>query len=58
MRELVRRHKGDEQRIISAYAEAEERGEVVRESNRHNIPAREYAIRLFSDGRRKGWISE
>jgi hypothetical protein len=48
----------DEARVIQAYAEAEERGEVPRESDLHSLTAHDYAARLFADGIRKGWIHE
>jgi len=58
MRELFQLHRGDEARVIQAYAEAEERGEVPRESDLHSLTAQDYAARLFADGIRKGWIHE
>ena len=58
MRELFRLHGGDEARVIQAYAEAEHRGEVERESDTHGLTPHDYAARLFADGTRKGWIHE
>jgi hypothetical protein len=56
MRELYREHGGDEAQIIRAYAVAEERGEVTRESDSFGLSALDYAARLFADGNKKGWI--
>lgn len=56
MRELFRKHRGDEVAMIKAYAEAEERGEVARASNEYGLSASEYAWRLLEDARKKGWI--
>src|SRR5258706_1628793 len=56
MRELFNLYGGDEARVIRAYAEAEQRGEVPRESDLHSLTAHDYAARLFADGLRKGWI--
>jgi hypothetical protein len=58
MRELFRLHDGDEARVIQAYAESEERGEVERESDMRGLTPQDYAARLFADGTRKGWIHE
>ena len=58
MRELFQLHRGDEARVIQAYAEAEQRGEVPRESDLHSLTSHDYAARLFADGIRKGWLHE
>jgi len=57
MRHLYRTHRGDEDAVISAYAEAEQRGAVKRASNEYDISAEEYASRLLEDARKKGWIN-
>lgn len=56
MRELYRRHRGDEEAMIQEYAAAEMRGEVVRASNDYALSPEEYARRLLEDARKKGWI--
>jgi hypothetical protein len=56
MRELFRRHRGDEEAMIRAYADAESRGEVERASNARDLLPEEYARRLLEDARKKGWI--
>lgn len=56
MRELYRKHNGDEDQCVADYAAAERRGEVHRRSNMYGLNADEYAYRLFQDGIRKGWI--
>jgi len=57
MRELYRRHRGDEDKIIEEYAAAERRGEVSRGSNAYDLAPEEYAYRLLEDARKKGWIA-
>ena len=56
MRDLYRKHRGNEDAIIAAYAAAERRGEVQRASNSYDLDAEEYAYRLLADGKKKGWI--
>lgn len=56
MRELFRRHRGDEWAMIREYAAAERRGEVARERNDNGLEPEEYAWRLLEDARKKGWI--
>ena len=56
MRDLFRRHRGDEGAIIREYAAAERRGEVSRDSNEYELSAEDYARRLLEDARKKGWI--
>jgi hypothetical protein len=54
---LYGQHAGDEEKIISAYASAEMRGEVVRQNNAHGLSPIQYARALYKDGLRKGWIN-
>jgi len=56
MRELYRQQGGNEERVVRAYAAAEQRGEVRRDSNTHNVDALGYARALLRDGLRKGWL--
>ena len=56
MRRLYREHRGNEEGTVRAYAEAEQRGEVLRISNTHRLDAETYARALFEDGQRKGWL--
>ncbi len=56
MREPAAKHGGDREAIVRAYAEAERRGEVRRESNSHKITPLAYAEALYNDGVRKGWL--
>ena len=58
MRELFKLHRGDEPRVIQAYAQAEQRGEVPRKSDLRGLTSHDYAARLFADGISKGWIHE
>jgi hypothetical protein len=54
-RELFRRYGDDEERIVEAYAVAEERREVERSRNTHRLSPRQYAIALYQDAMRRGW---
>lgn len=56
MRELFRKYRGDERRVVEEYAAAERRGEVDRASNEYGLTPEEYAYRLLEDARKKGWI--
>jgi hypothetical protein len=56
MRHFYQRFRGNRNRVVVAYAEAERRGTVIRQSNTRNISAEEYASRLYADGMRKGWL--
>jgi hypothetical protein len=56
MRRLYLEHEGNEDAVVHAYAAAEERGEVPRESNTYRLAPIEYARALFADGVRKGWL--
>ena len=58
LRELFRLYRGDKARVVQAYAESEQRGEVERRSDLHNLAPHDYGTRLFADGTRKGWIRE
>ncbi len=58
MRKLFRLHDGDKARVIQAYAESEQRGEVERKSDNLGLSPNNYAARLFADGMKKGWIHE
>jgi hypothetical protein len=54
-RELFRRYGDDQEKIVEAYAVAEERHEVGRSSNSHSLGARAYAAALYRDAMRRGW---
>jgi hypothetical protein len=41
MRDIFRRHRGDEEAIVREYAAAEVRGEVIRSSNEHDLSPEE-----------------
>ena len=58
MRELFARYKGDVEATVSAYAKAEEKGEVERKSNSHKWGSLTYAKALMRDGMRKGWLKK
>ena len=57
MRDLVGRFGADEERVVRAYAEAEQRGEVERSRNTYHLTAEQYARALWRDAVRKGWIA-
>lgn len=56
MRRIYAQCWSDEARVIREYAAAEERGEVLRQSNAYDMDAEEYARRLLQDGKKKGWL--
>lgn len=56
MRELFRKHGGDKEAVVKAYAAAERIGEISRSSNARGMSAIEYARRLWLDGTKKGWL--
>jgi hypothetical protein len=58
MRELYVRFGGDKTQCVAAYSAAEQRGEVLRESDEYHIPPETYASGLFEDGIRKRWLLE
>ena len=58
MRELFRLYNQDEAEIVAAYAEAEQRGDVIRRRDSQGLTSAQYAMRLFWDGIRKGWIRQ
>ena len=43
---------------IKAYADAETKGLVDRDSNTHGMSPEKYASRLLYDGKNRGWLSE
>jgi hypothetical protein len=57
MRELNRRYGGDPGQVVAAYAAAERRGDVKRDSNVRGMTPEEYAERLYHDGVSKGWMA-
>jgi hypothetical protein len=57
MRQLFQEHGGAEGPVLRAYAEAEQRGRVARDSNLYDRTPEQYAKALFNDGVRKGWIT-
>ncbi len=54
--ELYRRHAGNTERIVRAYANAERRGEVARPKGAARLDADAYARALLAEGLRKGWL--
>jgi hypothetical protein len=56
MRRLVRRFGHDRERVITAYAQAERKGEVRRKRNKHGLSPEGYAAALWADGVTKGWF--
>lgn len=58
MRELYRRHGGARARTIDSYAAAERAGVVTRGRNASDYTPKRYATALFSDGIKKGWLTE
>lgn len=58
MRRLYREHRGDKDAVCRAYARGEDNGVVVRKSNAHDLSAEQYALALYNDGERKGWLTD
>jgi len=56
MRRLWRRHEGDTEAIVRAWARAEASGEAHRASNVYDLSPKDYGRRLLNDGIKKGWI--
>ena len=56
MNELFAHYGGDEEATVAAYAQAEEKREIDRKSNTHNLDAISYAKALMRDGKRRGWL--
>ena len=56
MRKLVTSLERDCETVFAAYAEAEVDGEVLRRSNALNKSPEEYALALWRDGGKKGWL--
>ena len=58
MKELYRKFGGNEDLVVKEYAQAEQRGEVTRDSNDHDFSPENYARRLLNDGLSKGWLTD
>lgn len=56
MIDLFTRFNGNETKVVNAYAQAEESGNVFRKSNKRQLSSLDYARRLFRDGTKKGWL--
>jgi len=56
MRNLIAQCGRNEEQVCSAYAAAERRGDVERDSNEHGLTPEQYARALWQDGERKGWF--
>ena len=56
MRELFHQHQGNKTAAVSAYAEAENAGEVNRLRNASGYGTLQYARALWADGEKKGWL--
>ena len=56
MKELFQRFGKNHDLIVENYADAEQRGHVIRKRNSHRLTAHNYAARLLADGIKKKWI--
>ena len=56
MRDLIAKHGNNESQVCMAYAAAERRGEVNRNSDKYGLTPEDYARRLWRDGLKKGWF--
>lgn len=57
MRKFYQTHGGQKVAVVAAYAEAERLGQVARKSNDYSIDAESYAMALWRDGIKKGWLA-
>ncbi len=53
---VFREHEGDKEKACTSYAQAERSGLVRHKSNVGRLKPEQYAIALWSDGIRKGWL--
>ena len=56
MRQLVAKYGRNPDTVCPLYAKAELEGIVQRKSNKYGISSEEYAVRLYRDGDKKGWL--
>jgi hypothetical protein len=56
MRNLVKSFGRDQYEVCAAYAEAERDGLVGRKRNASGKTPEEYALALWRDGEKKGWL--
>jgi len=56
MRMLAREHGFDRELTCKAFADAERLGRVKRGRNARNSAPEVYAVALWGDGERKGWL--
>ena len=56
MRELFQKFGKDPDLVVEKYADAEQRGDVTRKRNSHDLTSHNYAVRLLADGIKKKWI--
>jgi hypothetical protein len=56
MRNLVNSFGRDQYQVCAAYAEAERGGQVRRIKNASGKTPEEYALALWRDGEKKGWL--
>lgn len=57
MRELLVQFGGDRDRVCAAYAQAERDGVVSRNRNANAMSPEDYAVALWEDGIKKGWLN-
>ncbi|MGE4248497.1 MAG: hypothetical protein AB7F09_03855 [Parvibaculaceae bacterium] len=58
MRKLVKQHGLDAPIVCSAFSEALKSGQVSWNSNTSNISADQYAVMVWMDGMKKGWLQD
>ena len=56
MRSFYQAHRGDEDRVCKAFADAELEGRFFRKAGDYRFPPEEYARALFADGIARGWL--
>jgi hypothetical protein len=56
MCKMFREHRGDKIKVCTNYVQAERAGLVPRKSNVGRIKPEQYALGLWRDGVRRGWL--
>ena len=56
MRQLFARHSGNQAKACEEYAASIRSGIVPHKSNRNNIAPEKYAVSLWYDGTKRGWL--
>jgi len=58
MRALCAKHRGDPLKACGEFAAADRSGLVPHKSNRNKVAPEKYAVSLWYDGIKKGWLAQ